>query len=438
MAQSPPPPSPESPVAKRCNAGGGGAACGATLPTQWLRMPNTAVTADILYFAALALAVASAALTAFGMRQPRYEGWRWWVVALWLTTLGAAIGAFWGGSMGTAVADMLLLQWPVLTLIGLRRFHPRQALAGSERLDWAMLTLALLVSAVAAVDAVAGLTGSQGPWLAAACSMALHLYAAAVLCLGPGGRDFAPVRSLGVCLALVALAPAFAALTQAELLSTLLARTVAAVLGAVVMAFVAITLVCERTERQLRDSRRRLRVLANQDTLTQMPNRRHFQELANEALLQDEPGTAVLLNFDVDHFKQINDLFGHAAGDRALCLVSTAMLDNLRVQDVPGRQGGDEFVLLLRRATTAHAMGVAARIVAEVQRRAPSQQLPTLTLSFGMVQIGFGEGIHAAMRRADQAMYEAKRQGRSRAVAAAGNEERPVFSESQRLGLMPA
>ena len=179
-------------------------------------------------------------------------------------------------------------------------------------------------------------------------------------------------------------------------------------------------------------------MLANQDTLTQVPNRRHFQELANDALLQDEPGTAVLLNFDIDHFKQINDLFGHAAGDRALCLVSSAMLENLRAQDVAGRQGGDEFVLLLRRATTQHAMGVAARIVAEVQRRAPGQQLPTLTLSFGMVQIGFGEGIQAAMRRADQAMYEAKRQGRSRAVAAAGNEERPVFSESQRLGLTPA
>lgn len=398
-------------------------------------MSHTAVIADLLFFAALALAVASAALTAFGMRQPRYEGWRWWVVALWLTTLGAATGALWPGSVGTAVAGMLLLQWPVLTLIGLRRFHPRQTLAGDERLDWAVLSLALVVALGAAVDEVAG---AQGPWLTAACSMALHLYAAAVLCLGPGGRDFTPVRSLGACLALVALAPALAALTQDDLLFTLPARTVAAVLGAVVMAFVAITLVCERTERQLRDSRRRLRVLANQDTLTQMPNRRHFQELANEALQQDEPGTAVLLNFDVDHFKQINDLFGHAAGDRALCLVSTAMLDNLRVQDVPGRQGGDEFVLLLRRATTEHAMGVAARIVAEVQRRAPSQQLPTLTLSFGMVQIGFGEGIHAAMRRADQAMYEAKRQGRSRAVAAAGNEERPVFSESQRLGLTPA
>ena len=397
----------------------------------------------ILNFATAALAVAAVSLTAFGLRQRRYDGWRWWVVALWLTTAGAVIGGLWPTGPGAALAGALLMQWPLVTLVGLRRFHPRQALPGSERQDWAVLAGAMLVATLGLAltaqdpdqDPVAAV---QGPWLAVGCSMAVHLYVAAVLFMGPGGRDFTPVRCLGATMAVLAYAPLLAALPQSDLQSVLSMRTAAAVLGAVVMAFAAITLVCERTERQLRDSRRRLRVLANQDTLTQVPNRRHFQELANEALLQDEPGTAVLLNFDVDHFKQINDLFGHAAGDRALCLVSSAMLENLRAHDVPGRQGGDEFVLLLRRANTEHAMRVATRIVAEVQRRAPGQQLPTLSLSFGVVQIGFGEGIQAAMRRADQAMYEAKRQGRSRAVAAAGNEERPLFSESQRLGLAPA
>jgi len=394
---------------------------------------------EILAFTTAAMAAAAASLTAFGRRQRRYDGWRWWVVAMWLTTLGAALSAAssvlldtpGAGTAGAAAAGLLLMQWPVLTLIGLRRFHPRQALPGGERQDWAALFAALLLAAGAT------LLGPPGPWLTTGCSVALHLYAAAVIFMGPRGRDFTPARSLGVAMVWVAFVPVLGALPLVDL-AALPLRATAAVLGAVVMAFVAITLVCERTERQLRDSRRRLRVLANQDTLTQVPNRRHFEELADDALRQDEPGTAVLLNFDVDHFKQINDLFGHAAGDRALCLVSSAMLDNLRAQDVPGRQGGDEFVLLLRRASTHDAMGVAERIVAEVQRRAPSQQLPTLTLSFGMVQIGFGEGIRAAMRRADQAMYEAKRQGRSRAVAAAGDEDRPVFSASQRLGLTPA
>lgn len=387
---------------------------------------------DALDLATAALAVAAASLTGFGLRQRRYEGWRWWVAALWLSTAGAAAAALWDGAWGAGLARLLLMPWPVLALVGLRRFHPRQALPGREAQDWAVLTAAALFHVVAT---------AWGPPVDAGAVLAvtaLHLYAAAVLFLGPGGREFIPARCLAAAMTLAALACSLSLLPAASQSAALLVQAAAAALGTAVLAFVAITLVCERTERQLRDSRRRLRVLANLDTLTQVPNRRHFQELADQALMQDEPGSAVLLVFDVDHFKRINDLFGHAAGDRALALVSSAMLEHLRAQDVPGRQGGDEFVLLLRRTTTRQAMGVAARIVAEVQRRAPGQQLPTLTLSFGMVQIGFGEGIHAAMRRADQAMYEAKRQGRSRAVAARGDEDEPVFEQSQALGLTPA
>ena len=146
----------------------------------------------------------------------------------------------------------------------------------------------------------------------------------------------------------------------------------------------------------------------------------------------------MLLLFDIDHFKQINDRLGHPAGDRALCLVAGSVLEHLRTNDAAGRHGGDEFVLLLRRTTTEHGMGVAARIVAELQRRTRSTPLPPMSLSFGMVQLRAGEDIDAALRRADQALYEAKRQGRSRAVSASGDESRPVFSESKRLGLLPA
>jgi diguanylate cyclase (GGDEF)-like protein len=118
-----------------------------------------------------------------------------------------------------------------------------------------------------------------------------------------------------------------------------------------------------------------------------------------------------------------------------LCLVSSSVLEHLRAQDVAGRHGGDEFVLLLRQAQVRHAMGVASRIVQEVQTRAETNLLPNITLSFGVVQMAPGEALADALRRADQALYEAKRQGRSRAVAAVGNEARPVFRESQRLGL---
>lgn len=384
---------------------------------------------ETLGLATAALAVAAAALTGFGLRQRRYEGWQCWVAALWFSALGTAAGALWPTDTGQALAVLLLLQWPAWAVVGLRRFHPRQALLGQERLDWAAMVACGLLAAGATW------AGPLALGLAAAAVLALHLYAATVLVMGPTGREFAPVRKLAGMLALAGLAPAALVLAGDPHTPITAALGATAALGNLLLAFVAITLVCERTERQLRDSRRRLRTLANLDTLTQVPNRRHFRELAEHALRQDEPGTAALLIFDVDHFKRINDLFGHAAGDRALCLVSSAMLDHLRAQDVPGRQGGDEFVLLLRRTAARDAMGVAARIVHEVQRRAPLQQLPTVSLSFGVVQVGLGESVPAAMRRADQALYEAKRLGRSRVVTAVGDEDRPVFSESRRLGL---
>jgi diguanylate cyclase (GGDEF)-like protein len=391
------------------------AARGDAADNRMRRMVSLASSAG---FIAAALVLVAAALSAFGSRQRRYDGWRWWVAAGWSAAAGAGAAALLPEPLARPLAGLLLLLWPLLALAGLRRFHPRQLLHGNRKLD-------VGVGAVAAVLSLAGNLGGL-PLLAGAATLLAHLYAATVLFLGPSDADYTPVQALAAAMALTAFAPGLAW------------SAAAAGAGVVVLAFVAITLVCERTERQLRDSRRRLRHLANLDTLTQVPNRRHFAELAEQALRHDEPGTAVLLIFDVDHFKHINDLFGHAAGDRALTVVSSAMLDSLRAMDVPGRQGGDEFVLLLRRTSPRDAMGVAGRIVAEVQRRAPTQQLPTLSLSFGVVQIRVGESIGAAMRRADQAMYEAKRQGRSRAVTAMGDEERPVFSESQRLGLLPA
>ena len=392
--------------------------------------------ADTLFIAAAALAVAAASLTGFGLRRQRYRGWLWWVGAMWLTTLGALVAAGSRGALAQTVASLLLMQWPVVTLIGLRQFHARHAIPGQARADASVLAVAgVVVLGAAALDA------PGAAWIAAFCSLGVHAYAAVLLFRGPAGHDGAPLHSLGAAIAVAAFAPVLAmspAGSTGLWPNPLPLRAVGAALGSVVMAFVALMLVCERSERQLRDSRRRLRALANMDALTQVPNRRHFHDLATMALRNDPPGSAVLLMLDVDHFKGINDHLGHAAGDRVLTLVSGALLEHLRAQDVAGRQGGDEFVLLLRRADTRAAMGVAARIVEGVQRRAEEARLPRLTLSFGMVQVTDGERIEDAMRRADQAMYEAKRQGRGCAVAAEGDEDHPVFSESQRMGLTAA
>ena len=393
-------------------------------------MPTSSET---LLFGAATLALAALALTGFGLRQRRYPGFGYWLAGLWITTAGALAAAVFGTNPGHRVAEMLLVPWPIFALVGLRRFLPRQQMPGRESVDWAVLGGALML-----MFASRSLAAPLADWLPGGLIACVHLYAATLLFMAPGGSENTPAQGLAAVMAVAALGQLLCTLPGAELLSPMVAWLAGATLGSVALAFAAVTLVSERNERQLRDSRRRLRVLANLDPLTQVPNRRRFQELADDALRHDTPGSAVLLMFDVDHFKQINDSLGHAAGDRALCLVCGSVLEHLRAHDVPGRHGGDEFVLLLRETNTRDAMSVAARIVTDVQRRAPRQDLPQLSLSFGLVQVGMVEDIRMALRRADQALYEAKRQGRSRAVTAQGDEKRPVFTESQRLGLIPA
>jgi len=389
---------------------------------------------DGLWALAAALALTAACFGAFGGRQRRFRGWHWWALALWLTTLGIVAVAS-GLSWLATVAALLLLQWPILTLVGLRRFHARIGLPGNERVDWLVLAASSVLAASAPLWQP---DGAVAPLLPAAGAALVPLYAAGVVFGSAGGRDRLPLQTLGVTMLLVALGPLPASWPRYEFAPPIDLRAAAAGLAAIVTAFVAFTLVCERTERQLRDTHRRLRVLANIDALTQVPNRRHFRELANRALRQDAPGSAALLIFDIDHFKHVNDHLGHATGDRALRLVSTSVQELLRSHDVAGRHGGDEFVLLLRETRVRDAMGVANRIVGQLQLQSEIAALPLLSLSFGIVQVLPEEDLDDALRRADQALYEAKRQGRSRAVSAEGDEDRPVFSESRRLGLLPS
>jgi len=215
----------------------------------------------------------------------------------------------------------------------------------------------------------------------------------------------------------------------------MLASGMLTVLSALVMVYLGLLLTCERTESNLRITRRKLRFLANMDTLTRVPNRRHFHELAAKMLTGIRPDRAAVMMFDIDHFKQINDKLGHAVGDEALRQVGRCTRDTLREMDVAGRLGGDEFAVLLPDTAVTDAMSVAARITSRLEHRQAAPRIVQLSLSFGVVQMYRDESIGEALRRADQALYEAKRQGRGRAVAASGDEDRPVFGESRPLGL---
>ena len=168
---------------------------------------------------------------------------------------------------------------------------------------------------------------------------------------------------------------------------------------------------------------RRLRELAATDPLTGVANRRSIERLGEEAiaaarLAQD--GLCVLI-LDIDHFKRVNDSYGHLTGDQALARVAGACSAALRQFDQLGRIGGEEFLVLLPRTRMDQARQVAERIRAAVEALAFTDIDPALRLSvsIGVAELGDGDkDLRDLCGRADAALYAAKDAGRNRLVAA--------------------
>jgi diguanylate cyclase (GGDEF)-like protein len=165
-----------------------------------------------------------------------------------------------------------------------------------------------------------------------------------------------------------------------------------------------------------------LEELANTDALTGALNRRRFLAVAEvelaRALRHARP--LGLLMLDVDHFKRINDTWGHAAGDAALVAIARTLAGTLRQQDCLARMGGEEFAILLPESPPAEASGVAERLralCAELAWNAAEPQA-RLSVSIGVACLDAGDaGIPDLLRRADRALYDAKHAGRNRVVS---------------------
>ena len=160
------------------------------------------------------------------------------------------------------------------------------------------------------------------------------------------------------------------------------------------------------------------KLLASRDPLTGFLNRRSLTEAANEILMSPGPSKAALLLVDLDHFKNVNDLYGHAAGDSLLRAVAEVIEDCMPATAHCGRLGGDEFAILLLGSA---AEPEAASEIAGTMIRRLSQPieiegvLAHIGASVGIaLEDGAGGGIDPLMRRADIAMYEAKKGGRER------------------------
>ena len=163
-----------------------------------------------------------------------------------------------------------------------------------------------------------------------------------------------------------------------------------------------------------------LRTLAHRDALTGSLNRRAFVEGAtceiNRLVRYGHPTSLIV--FDIDHFKQVNDTFGHPGGDEILRSVTRACGESLRDIDFLGRVGGEEFAVCLPQTDLAQAMICAERLrTAIAAAKATDRELPQVTASFGVAQVGATETYGEWFARADRAMYLAKRNGRNRCQA---------------------
>ncbi len=187
-----------------------------------------------------------------------------------------------------------------------------------------------------------------------------------------------------------------------------------------VAMFVGFTVVIERFIRALHLREAQQREFATTDDLTRLPNRRHILAQASHQLAvasRYQRAFSVVL-VDIDHFKWVNDTNGHLEGDRVLQEVAKRLSDSRRAADLVGRYGGEEFVMILPETPLE-----GARIVADRVRRfveAEQFELPRgrcrITISLGVASVTVGEkmSLDDVLRRADEALYAAKRAGRNR------------------------
>jgi diguanylate cyclase (GGDEF)-like protein len=192
----------------------------------------------------------------------------------------------------------------------------------------------------------------------------------------------------------------------------------------------------ERLEQELRRANERLERLASTDELTSVLNRRALEEALRRDLARADrdakPLSVVLL--DVDHFKAVNDTWGHQTGDAVLAMVGKTLKGSLRVSDVIGRYGGEEFLCILPATDSAGAAVVAERLRSALCEQAVPTPAGTVhvTASFGVATVagrGCRDALAGMVSRADACLYRAKQGGRNRVVVDEAESGSPTPAE---------
>lgn len=180
-----------------------------------------------------------------------------------------------------------------------------------------------------------------------------------------------------------------------------------------------------------------LRQLATTDGLTGINNRRHLMALLTEEMTHVDQSLSLIM-MDVDHFKSVNDTYGHPVGDLVLKTLAQTVQSQLRSWDRVGRFGGEEFIAFLPHTTLAQAYQVAERIrlcIAQVLITPPTQESFHITISLGVATLTHDVStLDSLIKAADTALYQAKHSGRNRTVSMEVDESPPPICGMGRMG----
>jgi two-component system cell cycle response regulator len=174
-----------------------------------------------------------------------------------------------------------------------------------------------------------------------------------------------------------------------------------------------------QTNLNLQQREAQILVLTLTDSLTGLGNRRHLdQALVAEISRAHRTGeTLCAFMADIDHFKHVNDTFGHEIGDRVLAAFGELLRRQTRATDVVARTGGEEFVALMPNTDLEHGLATAERIRTAIAALRIEPIANGVTACFGVAKLAAGEDSNAFMHRVDLALYQAKHSGRNRVVA---------------------
>jgi len=171
-----------------------------------------------------------------------------------------------------------------------------------------------------------------------------------------------------------------------------------------------------KKNKELEKANKRIEKLSKTDVLTGLANRRHFmdyfEKMMSQAQRHSTPLSLVII--DLDKFKEVNDTYGHSAGDDVLSALGDLLDREVRKEDLVARIGGEEFAILLTQANMEEAYSYAERIRKRVQTMDVSSVPKEISASLGISTLKENDDMESIMKRADKALYEAKENGRNK------------------------